>query len=304
VATGAAASDRIEAAADVLVDVPSDAAVEPDASTTSAPGATRAWLPLLDGRSPNAWVCPFLRATDPGGELALPLETPDPANRCAALTEAVPQSLRQQELVCLTTHHVNCPRYLRGAATAADVPAAVVRSGPALTPAILGSLGLLVVAFGISLAFVMSRGSLELAAAATASPSASATTAAVASVPPSSAPESEAPTPEPTPAITATPAPTPEPTPQPTPRPTPEPTPEPTAEPTPEGTPRSDRYDLLTACPDSSDCWIYVIRAGDNLYSIVRYFGVAESTVRDMNPWLATTGLRAGQELRIPPPTR
>ena len=46
---------------------------------------------------------------------ASPSKRPTPANRCAALREAVPQSLRQQELVCLTTGHVNCPRYLRGA---------------------------------------------------------------------------------------------------------------------------------------------------------------------------------------------
>ena len=43
-----------------------------------------------------------------------PVEVPDAVNRCAALGESVPQSLRQQELVCLTSAHVNCPRYLRG----------------------------------------------------------------------------------------------------------------------------------------------------------------------------------------------
>ena len=46
---------------------------------------------------------------------AAPVEVPDPVNRCAALHDAVPQSMRQQELVCLTSGHVNCPRYLRGA---------------------------------------------------------------------------------------------------------------------------------------------------------------------------------------------
>ena len=74
--------------------------------------------------------------------------------------------------------------------------------------------------------------------------------------------------------------------------------------PTPEATPRSDRYALLTPCPDAPRCWIYVVRRGDNVYSIARYFGVSESRVYAMNPWLETTGLRAGQELRLPPPTR
>jgi hypothetical protein len=56
--------------------------------------------------------------------------------------------------------------------------------------------------------------------------------------------------------------------------PTPEPTPEPTATPKPTKKPSSSRYDLLTPCPDQPDCWIYRIRSGDNLYSIVNYFGV------------------------------
>ena len=76
---------------------------------------------------PTPAVCPFLRAIDEDGALGLPVETPDPANRCAALPEPVPQSLRQQELVCLASGHVNCPRYLRGAIgtdRAAATPAA------------------------------------------------------------------------------------------------------------------------------------------------------------------------------------
>jgi LysM repeat protein len=61
---------------------------------------------------------------------------------------------------------------------------------------------------------------------------------------------------------------------------------------------------LLEPCPDKPDCWIYTIRSGDNIYSIARYFGVPEATVRELNPWLATTPLRAGQQLILPPPTR
>ena len=61
---------------------------------------------------------------------AQPIETPDPANRCTALHDAVPQSLRQQELVCLSSAHVNCPRYLRGVGRAAGAGRAGVRGAP------------------------------------------------------------------------------------------------------------------------------------------------------------------------------
>jgi LysM repeat protein len=61
---------------------------------------------------------------------------------------------------------------------------------------------------------------------------------------------------------------------------------------------------LLTPCPDEPNCWIYIVRSGDNLVSIARYFGVPLDVVRERNPWTETTGLVAGQELRLPPPTR
>ena len=65
----------------------------------------------------------------------------------------------------------------------------------------------------------------------------------------------------------------------------------------------ASRLALLTPCPDSPDCYIYVVRSGDNLFSIANYFGVPLSTVKAMNPW-TKNGLKAGRELRIPPPTR
>jgi hypothetical protein len=46
------------------------------------------------------------------------------------------------------------------------------------------------------------------------------------------------------------------------------------------------------------------VRRGDNLFSIANYFGVPLRRVYAMNPWLENSGLRAGQELRLPPPTR
>jgi LysM repeat protein len=78
-----------------------------------------------------------------------------------------------------------------------------------------------------------------------------------------------------------------------------------TPEPTPEATPvpTSGRYALLTPCPDKAKCWIYVIRSGDNLFSIAKYFGVSLNTVKSWNPWV-NNGLTVGRELRIPPPTR
>ncbi len=91
----------------------------------SPDGTPTASLPWLQARSPDDRICPFLRAVAADDHLGFPVESPDAANRCASMHEAVPQSLRQQELVCLTSNHVNCPRYLRGAAeTAAVVPVA------------------------------------------------------------------------------------------------------------------------------------------------------------------------------------
>jgi len=255
----------------------------------------RSWLQVLDDRSPDPNICPFLRATGEHG-LVGPIETPDTANRCAALAQAVPQSLRQQELVCLSAGHVNCPRYLRGAAVVAEAPMAVVREGRAMSPAMLGSLVVLVLALSASVGFVLARGgALDIGPTgnlASASPSAvaAASPSAVASAP--------------VVAPTSTMAVTPSPTPSATPSPTPVVTPAPTAAPTPRAKMRSDRYRLLRACPDAPRCWIYRVRSGDNLYSIARYFGVSQDSIYARNAWLRDRGLRAGQELRLPPPTR
>jgi LysM repeat protein len=61
---------------------------------------------------------------------------------------------------------------------------------------------------------------------------------------------------------------------------------------------------VLAPCPAAPDCWIYTVRSGDNLVSIAHWFGVPLDTVYEMNPWARTSGLRPGQELRLPPPTR
>ncbi len=289
---------------------PSVAAPSHDAPTEldghSSRHETQAWLPVLDGRSPNEWVCPFLRSIDDDDRVGTPVEAPDAANRCAALREPVPQSLRQQELVCLTSGHVNCPRYLRGAITVSKSPAPTIRIGRAVSPAILGSAAVLILTFSASVAFVVARGGLDLTPAATPTPSA--TVAAVVSSTQPSPQSSLVPTVEPSsaeaPVTTPTPATSPVPTLAPSPSPTPVTTPATTPEATPSPVASSDRYALLEPCPDAPDCWIYRVRSGDNLASIANYFGVSLESIYDRNPWTLTTSLRAGQELRLPPPTR
>ena len=317
-------SARIEALADAEASAEAEADAEHQARLAFTVGAATTprhhdiphepWLPLLEGRSPNPEVCPFLRAVEDDEEdLGSPIEAPDPANRCAAMRDAVPQSLRQQELVCLTSGHVNCPRYLRGAVVVTEVPVAAVRSGPTIRPAVLASILVLVAAFTASVGFVVARGGITLPSAAviaTATPAPSSTALAVASLAPASpaatAASSVVPSPSvlasATPAATATPVPTATPTPAPTATATPAPTPEPTVKPTKK--PTSARYALLEPCPNKPKCWIYTIRSGDNLFSIANYFGIPLSTVKRLNPWTETSRLKAGQHLILPPPTR
>jgi LysM repeat protein len=294
----------------------------PGPDPTTGPGAGEGWtaasgpsdaavaaqlaIPAtLDHRSPFLTTCPFFRSLDASQQLSGPVEAPDPANRCAAFGEPKPQSARQQELVCLTRSHQDCPRYLRGALVLreAEAPAAARRS---LSRATVAALVLLAVSAGASFAFVVVRGGLavplgpgatQAAAAATGTPMPTATPTVT--LPPTPMPtESPAPTPSPTPEPTATPTPAPTATPTSPPTPTPAPTRAATPRPT------SDRYALLTPCSSTPNCWIYTVRSGDNLYSIANYFGVSLERVYDLNPWTRTTPLRAGQELILPPPTR
>lgn len=241
------------------------------------------------------WICPFLRSVE-RGTLGDPFPIPDEANRCTALGDAAPQSLRQQEHACLVSAHVNCPRFVRGVLTVEPTaPASGARRQ--LTPAIVAALIVLAASFALSIGFVVANGGMDLPIAESAdSPVASgapspaessgsvdasagpaASTQPSAAVPPSAGPSA---------AVTPTPSAAPTPATPSTPRPT------------------SDRYALLTPCADGSACWIYVIRSGDNLVSIARYFGVPLEVVYDLNPWTRTTKLVAGQALRLPPPTR
>ena len=139
-----------------------------------------------------------------GNELGPPIEAPDPANRCAALREPVPQSLRQQELVCLSSGHVNCPRYLRGALEVQPAkPVRTPRAAPSVnvTPATAGALAIFLVAFLLSLGFVLANGGVVLTAVAPTPALSGGVLGAIETAPPTPVQ-----TPEPTPAPTATPA--------------------------------------------------------------------------------------------------
>ncbi len=242
-------------------------------------------------------ICPFLHAVGSDGVLGAPVRWPDPANRCTALGDVAPQSIRQQEYACLASAHVNCPRFVRGVNLIAEASPPATNAGLQLTPAIVGALLVLAASFALSVGFVVANGGMDLPVAPTGSPQ-----AAVASVAPSQAaspapgtspvagtsaePSADASIESETAAPSIAPTPTPIPTLTPSPRPT------------------SDRYALLEPCPDAPDCWIYTVRSGDNLVSIARYFGVPFEVVIELNPWTRTTQLVAGQELRLPPPTR
>ena len=277
---------------------PSASAESVDGAVAAAPEHVRSQLPGWE-RTTTDPVCPFLRSSTAGDALAEPIETPDPANRCTALHDAIPQSLRQQELVCLSSAHVNCPRYLRGAVglPAAVEPVSAVRR---VTPATAGALVLFALAFVISVGFVVANGGLALTAAVPTATPGGAVLGEIETAPPKALP-----TPELTAEPTAAPEPTPSPSPSPSSTPTAAPTPIATAEPTTKATPRpsSNRFALLKACPGTPDCYIYIVRSGDNLFSIAKYFGVPLKTVQAMNPW-TKSGLVAGHELRIPTPTR
>jgi cytoskeletal protein RodZ len=140
-----------------------------------------------------------------------------------------------------------------------------------------------------------------------------------------SASTSAAPTLTPAPTATRTAAPTPTATttakatasvaPTATPKPTP--TPAPAATPTPQASATwppgatASRMNLVTPCTDQPNCYVYIVRSAaqnhsasnDTLAGIVKFFGVSQSAVLELNPW-AAGGITPGQQLKIPPPTR
>ena len=169
-----------------------------------------------------------------------------------------------------------------------------------VTPATAGALALFALAFVISVGFVVATGGLTLTAAVPTATPGGAVLGEIETAPPSALP-----TPEPTA------APTPSRRRRPARRRQPEPDPDADADAgrdartDRQATPRptSNRFALLKPCPGTPDCYIYIVRSGDNLFSIAKYFGVPLKTVQAMNPW-TKSGLVAGKELRIPTPTR
>ena len=289
------------------------------------PVPTRPVVLRLDdiARSLDPSVCPFLRR-DLHGTLVAPASVPGAEQTCIAVGAPRPQPLRQQELVCLRDAHADCPRYLRGAS---DASSSAGRSIPVIPKATIAALLILVLSAGLSFAFVVQRGGIAMpvvgesptAIAVGDSPTPDvpdATEAPVSTeVPASVAVESSpspspspppSPSPSPTPTVTPSPAPspTPSPTPTATPSPTPSPTPARTASPKPTATPTSTRYELLKPCPNRKNCYIYVVRSGDNLFSIANYFGHSLATIYRLNPQYPETRLRVGDPIRMPPPTR
>ncbi|HET7029029.1 MAG TPA: LysM domain-containing protein [Candidatus Limnocylindrales bacterium] len=280
------------------------------ASTADGPSDRDApilpWLVGIDriSEAEPPSVCRFLgRQTTEG--FGPPVDGVDDANRCLALGDAAPQSARQQELVCRTAAHRNCPRYLRGVLVTAAPPAAPRRDP--IAPAVIVASLILVAAIAASFGFLAVRGGLTVAIASPSPDGSQIAVVPAASITPIT---SGSPTPATSPVATAPAIASPSPSPSPLASSTPSPTatpPPPTETPAPAThtpAPSSDRYLLLRPCPSTPDCWIYTIRNGDNLVSIAHYFGVSLDAVYAMNPWARTTGLRAGQELRLPPPTR
>ena len=240
-------------------------------------------------------ICPFLslKLADGTLEPALRLDT---ANRCIAIGEPLAQSGRQQELLCLAAAHVNCPRFLRGILIAGTPPAPPARE-PISRP-VIGAAFILAAALAASFGFLAVRGGFNLAIP-TPSP---VLVANVGSAPPSPSP-TVAPTATPSPVPSASPSPPPSPSPSPPPSATPSPTETPPATPKPTPAATSDRFAVITRCPSTSNCWIYVIRAGDNLRSIANWFGVSYDRMMAMNPSLRIP-IHPGDRLRIPTPTR
>jgi LysM repeat protein len=274
-----------------------DAGDEPGAALMEPSDAAHPWFRVasVDAADEALDPCRFLVALDADGRRSAPLAWADGANVCVALGDPAPQSVRQQELVCLASTHRNCPRYLRGVLIEQTPPPRPVRQP--VSSAVVVSALVLVASLAASFGFLAVRGSLSVALAGP-----SAGSSQVAAIPTASLEIVASPSPTETAPPTISPGPSGSPTPSPTPSPTVAPTPKPTATPTPR--PSSNRYAVLTACPSTPNCWIYVVRSGDNLVSIAHWFGVPLQAVYDMNPWLRTSGLRAGQQLKIPTPTR
>jgi hypothetical protein len=277
------------------------------AETRISPGEDGgAVIPAWNGSAPAANAperCKFLRTIGSDGKLSEAGQEAVPTHRCAAFGDPLPLSLRQQELVCLQRVHVSCPRYMRGTLLAEESATAEDEHHARVGVPWLMIAGLVMIALVGVIAIAGMAGFLP----GTGGPAASPTEIAVV---PTDSP-TETPTVETTPETTAAPTPSPSPSPSATPSPTDTPIPTPTPTPPWPAGATASRMNLLTPCTDQANCYVYVVRSAaqngskvnDTVDGIARFFGVSKTAIYQMNPW-AQSGIKPGQQLKIPPPTR